>query len=425
MAPADRTVLFLQGPPTPFWSELGDAVAARGAQVRRINLNAGDALFWRRGGADSYRGRLSGWRRWLSAYVAREGVTDILYFADRLPYHRIAQKVARAAGIGAYAIEFGYLRPDWLTLEREGGGAYSHFTDDPAQLDHDASAPDFASRHGHPFAQEAVGEVLYNLSATFGRPLYPWYAADKYYPPVFDYLCWLAKMARGRAAKRHAATVEAACLDGEWPYALLALQLQSDYQLRACAPYRHQSDMLAEVIASFAAHAAPDQRLVIKLHPLDNGWENWPKRVARLAARHGVADRVLTLDGGDLNRLIRGATGVVMINSTVGIHALRVGAPVKALGAAIYAMPGLTDPGPLDRFWTAPQPPDPTVVAAFLATLAGQIQFKGSFYQREGRRIAAEAMAARLLEGRVGPPGPQPPARLTALRAARRARGLV
>ena len=425
MAPADRTVLFLQGPPTPFWSELGDAVAARGAQVRRVSLNAGDALFWRRGGAVSYRGRLRGWRRWLAAFAAREGVTDIVYFADRLPYHRIAQKVARAAGIGAYAVEFGYLRPDWLTLEREGGGAYSHFTDDPARLNPAASAPDFTARHGHPFLHEAVGEVLYNLAATFGRPLYPCYAADKYYPPVFDYLCWLAKLARGGAAKRAAAAVEAACLGGQWPYTLLALQLQSDYQLRACAPYRHQGDMLAEVIASFAANAEPERRLVIKLHPLDNGWENWPKRVARLAARHGVADRVLTLDGGDLNRLIRDATGVVTINSTVGVHALRVGAPVKALGAAIYAMPGLTHQGPLDGFWTAPQPPTPTVVAAFLATLAEQIQFKGSFYAPEGRRLAADAMAERLLAGRVGPPGPRPAARLESLRAARRARGLV
>ena len=425
MAPADRTVLFLQGPPTPFWSELGDAVAARGAQVRRVSLNAGDALFWRRGGAVSYRGRLRGWRRWLAAFAAREGVTDIVYFADRLPYHRIAQKVARAAGIGAYAVEFGYLRPDWLTLEREGGGAYSHFTDDPAQLNPAAPAPDFTSRHHHPFLHEAAGEVLYNLTATFGRPLYPCYAADKYYSPVFDYLCWLAKLARGGAAKRAAAAVEAACLGGQWPYTLLALQLQSDYQLRACAPYRHQGDMLAEVIASFAANAEPERRLVIKLHPLDNGWENWPKVVARLAASHGVAERVLTLDGGDLNRLICGATGVVTINSTVGVHALRVGAPVRALGAAIYAMAGLTDPGPLDWFWAAPQKPDPAVVAAFLATLAEQIQFKGSFYQREGRRIAAGAMAERLLEGSVGPPGPRPAARLAALRAARRARGLT
>ncbi len=424
MPPADRTVLFLQGPPTPFWSELGDAVAARGAQVRRINLNAGDALFWRRGGAVSYRGRLSDWRRWLTDYVRREGVTDILYFADRLPYHRIAQKVARAAGAGAYAVEFGYLRPDWLTLEREGGGAYSHFTDDPALLNPDAPPPDFTPRHGHPFLHEAVGEVLYNLTASFGRPLYPCYFSDKYYAPVFDYLCWLAKLARAGARRREAARVAAACASGAWPYTLLALQLQSDYQLRACAPYRHQNEMLAEAIASFAAHAAPEQRLVVKLHPLDNGWENWPKLVARLAARHGVAGRVLTLDGGDLNRLIRGATGVLTINSTVGVHALRVGAPVKTLGAAVYAMAGLTHQGPLDGFWTAPQAPDPALVARWLATIAEQIQFKGSFYQKEGRRLAAEAMAARLLEGPVGPVGPRPAARLANLRAARLARGL-
>ena len=68
----DRVVLFLQGPPTPFWVELGDAVAARGARVLRVNLNAADALFWPRRGALNYRGSLKRWRRWLADLVARD-----------------------------------------------------------------------------------------------------------------------------------------------------------------------------------------------------------------------------------------------------------------------------------------------------------------------------------------------------------------
>ncbi|SEA98541.1 capsular biosynthesis protein [Rubrimonas cliftonensis] len=425
--PPARTILFLQGPPGPFWSELADAAARRGARIVRVNLNAGDALAWRRPGALNYRGGLKRFRRWLLALVREKGVTDILYFADRLPYHRIAAAVAWRVGAQAHSVEFGYLRPDWLTLERWGGGAYSRFPSDPALFHPPGPAPEIRARYAHPFAVEALNEVAYNLAATFGRPLYPRYVSDKYYPVLFDYLCWAAKLARGggRAARGVGAGV-AGHLSGAFSFALVALQLQSDYQLRASAPYRHQADMLEEVVASFAAHAPEGMRLLVKQHPLDNGWEGWRRRVARIAGACGAGERVKVIDGGDLGRLIARASGVVTINSTVGVHALRALRPVKALGAAVYDAPGLTDPGPLDRFWAAPTAPDPETVARFVATLERETQIRGSFYDAEGRAVAAAAMAERIMAGRVGPlldddGGARPAAtpRLRALRAAR------
>jgi capsular polysaccharide export protein len=422
-----RTILFLQGPPSTFWSQLADAVEAQGAGVRRVHLCLADALFWRRRDGVSYRGRLSRWRGWLTDFVRAEGVTDILYYADRLPYHSIAAEVARAEGIAAHASEFGYLRPDWITLEREGTGAFSHFPDDAAALRADAPDPDPTPRHAHRFEVEAAGEVAFGLSLTFGRPLYPFYVSDRRYPPLFDYACWLARLARARGAARRAATAQARLLEGSAPFFLLALQIQSDYQLRASSPYRHQGDMIAETLADFAAHAPRGRRIGVKLHPLDNGWENWPAVIARAATAAGISDRVETIEGGDLGPLVGAAQGVVVINSTVGVHALRAGKPVKALGPAVFAMAGLTDQRPLAAFWSDPAPPDPATLRAFLATLADEIQVRGSFYEAEGRRAAAAEIAARLVEGRVGPRGfapGAPPPRLAGLNAARRARGL-
>jgi capsular polysaccharide export protein len=422
LPPPDRTVLFLQGPPSTWWAELGDALAARGARVLRVNLNAADALFWRRPGALNYRGTLRGWGRWLAALMRAEGVTDVLYYADRLPYHRVALKRARSLGIDAHAVEFGYLRPDWLTLEREGMGAFSHFPDDPARWLADAPAPDMTARYPHAFADEATAEVVYNLTATLGRPLFPRYAPDKYYWPLLDYLIWLPKFLRGPRERRRADKIVADCLRGGWPYALVALQMQSDYQMRACSAFRHQRDMMSTVARSFADHAPAQMRLIFKVHPLDNGWERWGAHARALAATHGLHGRVRVLNGGDLGALIRGSHGVVTINSTVGVHALRALRPVIALGAAVYDAPGLTHRGGLDAFWTAPDAPDPAAVAAFVATLADRFQVKGSFYNREGRRAAAAEMAARIMAGRVGP-GPGPlgaPPRAAALAAARR-----
>ena len=74
---ADRdrpaTFLFLQGIASPFFSDLGRALRARGHGVRRINFCSGDWLFWG-GGSDHYRGPRTGWEAYLDAYVAEHGL---------------------------------------------------------------------------------------------------------------------------------------------------------------------------------------------------------------------------------------------------------------------------------------------------------------------------------------------------------------
>jgi capsular polysaccharide export protein len=182
--------------------------------------------------------------------------------------------------------------------------------------------------------------------------------------------------------------------------------------------------MVEAVVASFAQHAPPGDALLFKAHPLDNGWVDWAAVARRAARKYGVEDRVAGIDGGDLGALINASRGVIVANSTVGLLALRNGKPVKTLGAAIYDMPGLTAQAPLDRFWQTPPPPDPALVERLIVTLAAEVQVRGSFYQREGRRVAAAAMAQRLMAGTVGPAKPIcPPPRVAGLRRRRLALG--
>lgn len=419
-----RRVLFLQGPPTVFWRELAAAFEAEGHETRRVNLSTADWLTWRRPGAHHYRGTFGGWRRWLDRYIAREGVTDILYYADRLPYHVAAAEAAEAAGIPAYAVEFGYLRPDWLTLERRGMGAYSHFPNDPDAIRRLAAdlppPPETRVRYAHNFREEARDEVLFNLAnALFCWP-YPFFRMDKRHHPLLDYPSWLPRLARGSRLARAAQAVARDCAAQRWPYHLVALQLEADYQIRDNSPYATLGDMIEEVIASFARHAPARNRLILKLHPLDNGLENWPRLAARAARRRGVSDRVKTVDGGRLEDFIDHARGVIAVNSTVGLHAIQAGAPVLALGPAVYDMPGLTHQGPMARFWTAPEPVDAALAQDFVKLLAAAIQVKGSFYNPEGRRLAAREIVARVAGGRVNAPGAfvSPPPRLPVRRRA-------
>jgi capsular polysaccharide export protein len=413
--PERSTVLFLQGPPSLFWRELAEAFEAAGSKVLRINLSAADWLYWRKSGAVNYRGSLGDWPAYIRRVLVDNGVTDVLYYADRLPYHAVAAEIAESLGVRATSIEFGYLRPDWLTVERGGAGARCHFPEDPETIRRIAAAVpevELDVRYSHSFRHEAFNEVFYNLVAYFGRPFFPRYAADKYYNPLLDYLSWLPRFVRERLPTPDPDAIVEAWREAGTPYWVLAMQLQADYQIRANSPYRHLSTLIDEVVGSFARHAPAGGRLLVKTHPLDNGLERWPRVVAETALRHGVADRVTTVSGGQLGRILRGSEGVVVANSTVGLHAIRAGRPTKVLGIAMFDVPGLTHQGPLEGFWSSPEPVDDSLAGDFVKAIAATIQVKGSFYNREGRAKAVGEIVQRVRAGAVNEPGafaPVPP----------------
>ena len=165
-----RVILMLQGHPSRFWPELADALTAEGHKVLHVNLCLADQVFWGRRPAINYRGRFTGWESWLSDLLVRESVSDILYYADRLPYHRVAMTLGKKLGIACWAIEHGYLRPDWLTMEPDAMGARSRFPKDKTEIQRLAAlgaSPNMATLFSHRFATEAFHEVSYHLLQAF------------------------------------------------------------------------------------------------------------------------------------------------------------------------------------------------------------------------------------------------------------------
>jgi len=391
----------LQGHPSRFWGALHDRLLSDGHEVFKVHLCLADRIFWGRRPATSYRGAFRNWNGWIGAQLDALGITDILYYADRLPYHREALAEARRRGIRCWAIEFGYLRPDWITLEAEGMGAYSNFPRDPdtlARLAEDLAAPDLKNRFPHPFSAEAFYEVTFHLLQAYGRPFYPFYVSDKIYWPAIDYLSWLVELARSPQRTRGAEALETRIRAGGMSYNLVALQLQADYQIRASSPYAHLADFVDEVLASFSRCAPAERELVFKVHPLDNGLEHWFRRIPRLARQHGVEARVHVVKGGNLEALLAASKGVALVNSTVGIHALRMGVPTYAGGSAVFDLPGLTHQGALDAFWTDPEPVSTGFFQTFERALT-RIQVKGSFFNPEGRDLAVAEISRRIGRG--------------------------
>lgn len=425
--PSNRTqnglrLLFLQGHPSFLARDLGQAMAARGHFVRRVNLCVGDWFFWHGSGCRSYRGSLANWAVWLEAAILRDQITHIIYFADRTPYHVIAQQVARRLGVIAVSHEFGYLRPDWICVEEGGQSAFSHFPDRLeviSDLARPLPTPDPQRRFAYPHWQEALHEVGYHLGNFLLAPLYPRYVADRADNPVIEYLSYILRNRRARRNKPLADAFVAQHVTNGTPYFVVALQMQADYQIRANSSYRGLRPFIDDVLTSFAHFAVPETRIVFKLHPMDNGLTNWPRVVRDRAAALGIGGRVDFIDGGDLFALLRQARGCVVVNSTVGLHALQLACPVKCLGIATYDISGLTHQGILDQFWAAPQSPDPGGVDALIRLMAAATHVRGDFFSTPGRAEAVRGMVQLIETGLARPFGAfvaKPPRLARALR---------
>ncbi len=397
-----RVFLFLQGPITPFFAELACALEARGHRALRINLCFGDRLFWRRPGGRNYTGPRERWPSCVADVMDGEGVTDLVLLGEQRFYHKVAIAVAKSRGVRVTVTDFGYLRPDWITLERDGMSGDSAFPRDAdavMAMGADAPEPDLVQRYKDSFFNQAVWDMAYHLSSFLLAFTHPGYRSHQVHNPLLVYpgtgLHLLrTKLLGGPRAER---TIRAARAGPE-PYWVMPLQMENDLSLRAYSPFPDMKTPIHAVIRSFAEHAPPEGRLLVKLHPLDPGLRDWARVVRRSAERWGAGGRVLFLDGGSLGSLLEGARGVVTVNSTVGVWALRAGTPIVTLGAAVYDIAGLTWQGPLERFWSDAAPPRPDLVQAFLRAVASGLQIRGVYYRREGRE-AAVAGAVRRLDG--------------------------
>jgi capsular polysaccharide export protein len=398
-----RSFLFLQGPISDFFDRLGRTLVARGHRVHRINLHFGDRLFWHLP-ATNFRGRFDDWRAFIAEMLERHGVTDLVLHGDRRPYHIVAAEEARARGIPVIATDLGYVRPDWITLECDGMSTYSRFPRDPEQIRALAPLfpiPDLPPRFHTPFWLISVLDVLYNLGLVFGRPLYPHYRYHGIAHPFAEYFGWICSRANQWLMRRAKARAQEQLRAAPGSYFVFPLQLPTDFQIRAHSPFADARDALREVIASFARSGSP-RKLVIVVHPLDNGLIDWWGLARGLARRYGAGNRVIAFAGGVPGEILCHAAGIVTVNSTIGTTALGSGVPVKVLGNAVFDIPGLTSQQSLDEFWQAPGAPDPALTHDFLRALIGATQIKGGYYTRGAQKEAIAGFVARL-EGGMHP----------------------
>ena len=116
------------------------------------------------------------------------------------------------------------------------------------------------------------------------------------------------------------------------PYFLFPLQLDADFQVRRYSPYSGMKEAIACVLTSFARSSPANTHVIIRNHPLDNGLIDYVGFTASFAAACGISDWVHFIEGGKTHKMMARSLGVVVLNPSMGISALRQGKPVLLRG---------------------------------------------------------------------------------------------
>lgn len=405
-AETERTFLFLQGPHGPFFGMLADTLIARGANVYRVGFNAGDQFFWgRRVGYLPCEVGPQDWPDELRKIIHERRVTDIVLYGEARPIHLSALDISKELGLRSHIFEEGYLRPYWSTYERDGSNGNSQLVNlsvaqmtqslKGAKEDQIAAPAQWGAMRQHVFYG-----ALYHFFVLFLNHRYRRLPSHRDLSVGAEFRLYLKKLAlmpwSWIRQKRKVADI----FRGRFSFDLVLLQLAHDTSFIAHAPFRGQGEFIEHVIESFSSGAAPDQHLLFKAHPLEDGRLPIPSLIRDAARRHGVADRVHFLMGGKLSALLDRARAVVTVNSTAAQQALWRGLPLRAFGPSVYAKPEFVSKQDLPAFFQDPMGPDKAAYLDYRKFLLSTSQIPGSFYSAKGRRQLRDPVVAAMLAPR-------------------------
>jgi capsular polysaccharide export protein len=398
-----RHFLLLQGPCGNFFRELQVALRAKGHRCTRIALNGGDLVHGGLGMVTPYRRSLDDWAAWVTALCARRAVTDIVCYGDCRPYHRRAIAALKPLGIAVHVLEEGYLRPHWVTCERDGVNGHSKLVDlDLSLLDEDAL--DATPARGEDSFQSspwhyAWAGFAYYLWAMLLTPLFPRYVSHRDLSIPGEAVLWLGRIFSWPVRRsRTERTLKLLNMRGK-PIHLVLLQLSGDSQIKEHSDFKSMRHFVEHCVAEYAAAGNSEALLVFKNHPLDNGVINLRTVIRAAASGHGVAERVFFVETGKLVPLLDRTISVTAVNSTACHQALRRGIPTLVLGRAVFNHPEITPRMRLADFFRLRPVADLRRYELLVALLRQTNQVFGGYYSRTARDIVLPALTDRLIQG--------------------------
>lgn len=403
-----KNILLLQGPIGRFFTTFKRFCyeQAEVENVFKISFHVGELVLFFDKNTYFYRGDVEKWGEFFKSFVEKKQIKQIFLLSSTRIYHQIAIKIAKEINIEVYVFEQGYIRPHYLTIERNGVNAETSLPKCPEfylNLDGEMNNPTMK-----PYNTIFLNKNIKNI---FSLPYY-WsgfllhasiyglgivitnYLINRHHVTHFkDREKWVFYHLYGyfklftqlSLSKINFVTRNT---NNNWiknknaRYYFYALQLASDTQITHNAKITIPESLI-KVIKSFQRYAPSDTYLLIKHHPIDRGHNNYKKLIASLSKKYNVSHRVKYLHDCSLPLALKHSLGVIVINSTTGLSALLHKKPVICLSkTAIYDIPRLTYQNDLDLFWQDAENffVDEKILNNFYCYLKNTTQFQGEFY---------------------------------------------
>jgi capsular polysaccharide export protein len=379
----NKRILLLQGPMGTFFKKLDRQLRLGGAKTYKVGLNMGDRFFSWRDNYTPYRGTPEDWPAFVSDFLDRHRIDMVFLFGDCRYYQRIVRQKALQRDIDLFVFEEGYIRPDYITMERFGVNGYSKipaeasFYEDIVYQGEDTPLPARPSK-----TKMIISATLYYALSNLFHFRYPHYIHHRDFSALKEAFYGI----RGLVRKGVYAVTERGYLSLltrklSKRYYFVPLQTHNDFQILEHSPYRSIEKFIIEVLESFATYAPDGTFIVFKHHPVDRGRKNYDGFIRAQAELFGIRNRVIVIHDVHLPSCLKHAVATITINSTVGLSAIGHEIPTLTMGSAIYDIEGLTNKGvPIDRFWCEYRVPDRQLYLNFRQYLIENTQLNGSFY---------------------------------------------
>ncbi len=398
-----RNFLFLQGPHGPFFHRLGRMLRQAGAQVWRVGFNAGDQAFWRdKGSYIAFTGPPCEWSARFDALILQHGITDIVLYGDTRPIHAQAIARARAAGVTIHVFEEGYLRPYWVTYERDGSNGHSRLmkmsvSSMQKALTKREHIKTEAPAHWGDMRHHVFYGAVYHWLLMFRNKRYRSFRPHRGVSVASEFRLYLRRLLLMPYLRFERALSTRRITNSGHPFHLVLLQLEHDSNFQFHSPFTTMLQFLDLAIEGFADGAPSHHHLVFKAHPLETGRLPLRRKIRETARKHGIESRVHYVNGGKLAHLLDYARSAVTINSTAAQQVLWRGLPIRVFGDAVYAKPEFVSTQPLSEFFSRPNHPDTRKYRQYRQYLLETSQIPGGFYSARGRRQLLRQTADLLL----------------------------
>lgn len=378
-----KRILFLQGPMGSFFKKFEKICIKQGAITKMIGFNGGDWFFSNKKSYVAYKDKKENWENYINNFLISNKIDIVFLFGDCRFYHSIAIKAAKKLNITVYVFEEGYIRPHYITMEKNGVNNFSSLSKDSQFY----RSLEISEPNSPQHAKQSKFKMIYSASIYyfFGNILYfryPYYEHHRDFSAIKELFYGL----RGVVRKFVYPFVEKKYLNiltGKLSkkYFFVPLQTYNDFQILEHSGFKSIEKFIIEVLESFAKFAPKDLFLVFKHHPVDRGRKNYKSFILEQAEILNIKPRVIVINDLFLPICIKNARATITINSTVGLTSISKGIPTLTLGNAIYDIEGLTNKDvKLKHFWHKQKSVDLDLYQKYIAYVINHTQLNGSFY---------------------------------------------